>query len=229
MMLTEMINSSNKIVFFGGAGVSVGSGIPDFRSANGLYTITGETTLSHHYFYSHPEQFYDFYWKHLVYPKAKPNNAHKALAHLEQQGKLVGIITQNVDGLHQKAGSKKVVELHGSSSSYHCISCHRHYQINQLPQRGVPHCECGAIIRPDVVLFDEQLNSGAVNQAIQWLEEADMVIVGGTSLQVYPAAGFLSAFQGRYFVLINKEHTPYDKKADLVIHLPIEEVLKPFI
>ncbi len=232
--LKKMIEESDNIVFFGGAGVSTESGIPDFRSETGIYNTVHkygcppEEILSHSFFMRDPETFYDFYKTTMIYKDAGPNDAHKALARLEFRGKLKAVVTQNIDGLHQKAGSEKVYEVHGSIHRNYCMKCHRSYDLDYITSsEGVPRCEvCGGIIRPDVVLYEEGLDDAVVNDSIRAIAAADVLIVGGTSLNVYPAAGFINYYRGHKMVLINKSETPYDRKADLVIHDSIGKVLK---
>lgn len=228
-ILKTWIESSNNIVFFGGAGVSTESNIPDFRSVDGLYhqkyDYPPEKILSHSFFLSHPEEFYRFYKDKMVYINAKPNDAHKILAQWEQEGKVKAVITQNIDGLHQKAGSQKVLELHGTVYKNYCMRCGKEYELEwMLEQEGVPHCNCGGIIRPDVVLYEEGLDQKVVQDAVSFIEEADILIIGGTSLTVYPAAGLIEYYKGNKLVLINKSMTPYDKEADLRIEGSIGEV-----
>jgi NAD-dependent deacetylase len=230
--LSEIIENSKRIVFFGGAGVSTESGIPDFRSGDGLYSrSTGtqyrpEEVLSHSFFVRHTDEFYDYYRGHLLYPDARPNPAHRALARLEQQGKLTAVVTQNIDGLHQAAGSQTVLELHGSVHRNTCLRCGRSFGLGAiLGSTGVPTCECGGIIKPDVVLYEEALDPAVMDAAIGHLSRADTLIVGGTSLVVYPAAGLVHAFDGGRLVLINKEATGYDHLATLVVHEAIGETL----
>lgn len=230
--LKEIINQSNQIVFFGGAGVSTESNIPDFRSQSGIYSkksypYRAETMISHTFFYDHCEAFYDFYFHEMVYANALPNPAHLALAKLEEQGKVQAVITQNIDGLHQKAGSKEVLELHGSIHRNYCERCHAFYDLEAMLKQkdSVPHCTCGGVLKPDVVLYGEALCSDVVQRAIDYISKADVVIVGGTSLVVYPAAGLLQYFKGSNLVLINKEETAMDTMAQLVIHEPIGKVL----
>lgn len=231
--LAHIISESNNIVFFGGAGVSTASGIPDFRSAEGLYsmkfkrTLSPEELVSHTYFVRFPEQFFEFYKKHLIYPKAEPNLCHKALARLEEQGKLKAVVTQNIDGLHQAAGSKKVYELHGSVHRNYCMDCGEFFDGNYvLNADGVPKCEkCQGMVKPDVVLYEEALDDKVVSGAINAIMSADTMIVGGTSLIVYPAAGLLRYFNGKHLVLINKTVTSAEKDADLVIHDDIAKVM----
>lgn len=230
--LKALLDISRHIVFLGGAGVSTESGIPDFRSEKGIfsalerYGYPPETLLSYGFFTAEPELFYSYYRELLLYEHAKPNAAHFALAALESQGKLDAVITQNIDGLHQLAGSKNVLELHGSSLSNSCINCKHKYTINDiLKQEGVPRCECGGIIRPDIILYGEQLNTSVLESAILSVKGAELLIVGGTSLSVYPAAGLLHNASCK-IALINKSSTDMDDLADLVINAPIANVLK---
>lgn len=230
--LQEIIDCSNRIVFFGGAGVSTESGIPDFRSENGVfnsmqkYGETPEKLVSHSYFINHTKEFYQYYKENLIFKDVKPNKAHIALAKLEEIGKLKAVITQNIDGLHQKAGSKNVLELHGNADRNYCQICNKKYDANYiLESENIPKCECGGIIKPDVVLYEEPLNTGLLNFATSYIESADTLIVGGTSLVVYPAAGLITHFKGDNLVLINKSPTDYDSFADLVINEPIGETL----
>ena len=230
MTLQEIIDGSDNIVFFGGAGVSTESGIPDFRSVDGLYNqkydYPPETILSHTFFMNKTEEFYKFYRDKLIVHGVQPNKAHIALADLEKKGKLKAVITQNIDGLHQMAGSKNVIELHGSTLRNFCMDCGKSYDINYIDNsKGVPRCECGGIIKPDVVLYEEMLDDNAITKAVKFISEADVLIIGGTSLNVYPAAGFINYFKGSHLVIINKASTPADKQADLVINEPIGEVL----
>lgn len=227
--LQQMIDESSNIVFFGGAGVSTESGIPDFRSVDGLYhqkyDYPPETILSHTFYLRHKEEFYRFYQDKMLCLDAEPNDAHKKLAQLEAAGKLKAVITQNIDGLHQKAGSKTVYELHGSVLRNYCEVCHKAYDAQyMLKAKGVPKCDCGGDIKPDVVLYEEGLDNNTVSNAIRAISSADMLMIGGTSLVVYPAAGLIDYFQGKYLVLINKQATKADSKADLVIQEPIGEV-----
>jgi len=233
--LRDIINSSNNIVFFGGAGVSTESNIPDFRSANGLYSertgkrnYSPEQMLSHTFFMKYTEDFFDYYKNKLIYKDAEPNNAHLALAKLEQMGKLKAIITQNIDGLHQKAGSKEVLELHGSVYRNYCLKCNKAFTLDYvLGAPGVPKCDkCGGLVRPDVVLYGESLDMDIINKSIQYIQNAEVMIVAGTSLTVYPAAGMIRYFSGKDLVLINKSSTPYDDMASLVINDSIGETLK---
>ena len=226
--LQKLIADSNRIVFFGGAGVSTESGIPDFRSVDGLYNqqfdYPPETILSHSFFMRHTEDFYRFYQTKMLYSGILPNAAHKKLAELEAVGKLSAVITQNIDGLHQLAGSKNVLELHGSMLRNHCTICGKAYAIDTMYGPGVPRCDCGGVIKPDVVLYEEALDGDIVERAVCELRAADMVIVGGTSLAVYPAAGLLNYVNGK-IVLINREATRLDNTAELVLCAPIGEVL----
>lgn len=228
--LQKIVDSSDRIVFFGGAGVSTESGIPDFRSTDGLYAVSPTTRpeeiLSHSYFMEHPDRFYDFYRANMTYLDAKPNAAHHALARLEQAGRLQAVITQNIDGLHQAAGSREVVELHGTIYANHCMRCGRAYTLEEtLAMPGVPTCSCGGIIKPDVTLYGEMLPDGAIERAVAHVRAADVLIVGGTSLAVYPAAGLLTEFSGRELVVINRDPTMADQEATLLIDEPIGEVL----
>lgn len=228
--LKTIIEESQYIVFFGGAGVSTESGIPDFRSVDGLYNQSykypPETILSHSFFIRNKEEFYRFYKDKLLIEHAEPNPAHRALAKLEQQERLKGVVTQNIDGLHQAAGSQAVYELHGSVLRNYCMKCGKFYDADKVKQaEGVPLCSCGGTIKPDVVLYEEGLNEEIVEGAIEHIRKADTMIVGGTSLAVYPAAGLLRYFSGKHLVLINKSKTPMDKQADLVIHDSIGAVL----
>ncbi|MBQ1291855.1 MAG: NAD-dependent protein deacylase [Lachnospiraceae bacterium] len=229
--LRELVEGSDNIVFFGGAGVSTESGIPDFRSQDGLYAqkykYPPETIVSHTFYRQRPEEFFEFYKEKMIAPDAQPNAAHLKLAELEQRGKLKAVITQNIDGLHQKAGSKKVLELHGSVLRNYCEKCHTFYDVNYiLKSEGVPVCEkCGGRVKPDVVLYEEGLDMGILNEAVRRISEADMLIIGGTSLVVYPAAGLIDYYRGNKLVLINKSATSRDAQADLVIDGKIGEVL----
>ena len=228
--LKKVIEESDNIVFFGGAGVSTESGIPDFRSVDGLYhqkyKYPPETILSHSFFLTKTAEFYEFYRAKMVCLGAKPNQAHIALAKLEQQGKLKAVVTQNIDGLHQAAGSKRVYELHGSVLRNYCMKCHKFYDISAITDStGIPKCTCGGIIKPGVVLYEEGLDDKTVQGAVRAIAKADVLIIGGMSLAVYPAAGFLNYFSGRKIVLLNKSATAYDAKADIVIRDPIGQVL----
>ena len=235
--LKEIIENSKKIVFFGGAGVSTESNIPDFRSEEGLYNaqqqygMSPEYMLSHSYFIDNPEGFYDYYKHNLVYEDAKPNKAHYALAKLEQEGKLIAVVTQNVDGLHQKAGSKTVYELHGSAARNYCMDCRKAFDMDYIMDPAncdgyVPKCDkCGGIVKPDVVLYEEALDESQIMGAVNAISQADTLIVGGTSLVVYPAAGLIRYFNGKNLVLINKSSTQYDSIANLVISDSIGKML----
>ena len=226
----DMVRHSDNIVFFGGAGVSTESGIPDFRSVDGLYNqkykYPPETILSHSFYVSQPEEFYRFYRDKMLCLDAQPNTAHRKLAELEQAGKLKAIVTQNIDGLHQKAGSKNVLELHGSVHRNFCQRCHKFFDAEyMLHSDGVPKCDaCGGPIKPDVVLYEEGLDNDVIEQSLYYISHADMLIIGGTSLVVYPAAGLVRYYGGHKLVLINKSATDMDKSADLVINEPIGEV-----
>ncbi len=227
--LSKWIHESDNIVFFGGAGVSTESGIPDFRSQDGLYNqeydYPPETIISHTFFVRNPEEFYRFYKNKMLITDALPNPAHLALAELERQGRLKAVITQNIDGLHQMAGSKEVLELHGSIHRNHCTRCGRFYGVDAVKDAdGVPYCSCGGIIKPDVVLYEEALDQNVMRKAISYIRHADVLIVGGTSLAVYPAAGLIDYYSGDKLVLINKGATARDAHADLVITEPIGQV-----
>ena len=231
--LQEMIDQSQRIVFFGGAGVSTESNIPDFRSSDGVYSVqvgrhlTAEQLVSHTMFERYPEDFFDFYKKYLLYPDAKPNAAHRYLARLEETGKLKAVVTQNIDSLHEMAGSKKVLKLHGSADRNYCTGCQRFYDLEAfLALEGpVPHClDCGEVVKPDVTLYEEPLDMDIFSQAAQAIQEADLLIIGGTSLVVYPAASLIQYFQGKNLVVINKTSIPQDRQADLVIEGKIGEV-----
>ncbi|MDR3240530.1 MAG: NAD-dependent protein deacylase [Clostridiales bacterium] len=229
--LKELIQSSDSIVFFGGAGVSTESGIPDFRSVDGLYgqqyAYPPETMLSHTFFVQHTEEFFSFYRANMLYLNAAPNRAHLALAELEKRGKMKALITQNIDGLHQKAGSRNVLELHGSVHRNTCLVCRRSYGVEAVTESGgVPHCVCGGVIKPDVVLYEESLNEDIMRQAVQAISSADALIIGGTSLNVYPAAGLLRFYAGHRLALINRTRTPLDSQADLVIYENIGKTLE---
>lgn len=231
MTLQEMVDESRRIVFFGGAGVSTESGIPDFRSVDGLYhqqyDTPPETILSHSFFLTHPEEFYRFYRAKMLPLDAQPNAAHLKLAELEQAGRLSAVITQNIDGLHQKAGSRTVLELHGSIWRNHCMRCGKFYPPQAIAEdtRPVPRCTCGGWIKPDVVLYEEGLEEDVLAAAVGYLRRADMLIVAGTSLTVYPAAGLVRYFRGKNLVLINRDATPMDSLARLVIREKVGEVL----
>lgn len=235
--LKKVIDESENIVFFGGAGVSTESNIPDFRSESGLYHAqqkyghSPETMLSHTFYKNNTELFFKYYKENLIYPEAEPNDAHKALAKLEEMGKLKAVITQNIDGLHQKAGSKKVYELHGSVLRNYCERCGKYFEAEYIMDEshckdGIPHCECGGIIKPDVVLYEEMLNEDCIQGAVDVMSKADTMIIGGTSLVVYPAAGLINYFQGKNLVLINKTQTSYDSRASLVIYDSIGKVMR---
>ena len=228
--LQEIIDSSDNIVFFGGAGVSTESGIPDFRSESGIfkslekYGDTPENLISHSYYLDHTKEFFDYYKDTLVFSDAEPNPAHIALANLEKAGKLKAVITQNIDGLHQKAGSKEVLELHGSIHRNYCQICGKEYGLEHiLESDGIPRCDCGGIVKPDVVLYEEPLNNAVMSFAIDYISNAKTLIIGGTSLVVYPAAGLINYFNGENLVLINKSETPYDNLATLVVNDAIGE------
>lgn len=232
--LKDLIANHNNIVFFGGAGVSTESNIPDFRSSTGLFSqklnkqFTAEQLVSHTFFVRYPEEFFEFYKDKLIYPNAKPNNAHIALAKLEEMGKLKAVITQNIDGLHQMAGSKNVLELHGSVHRNYCTKCGKFFDLESILNLGgnIPYCDnCGSIVKPDVVLYEEALDSDIITKTISAISNADLLIIGGTSLAVYPAASFIDYYKGNYIALINKANTVYDKSASLVINKPIGEVL----
>ena len=223
--LQEIIDASDNIVFFGGAGVSTESGIPDFRSESGIfkslekYGDTPERLVSHSYYLEHTDKFFSYYKDCLIFPEAEPNPAHYTLARLEKEGKLKAIITQNIDGLHSKAGSKKVLELHGSIMDNYCIKCHKYYDATYVfDSKGVPRCSCGSIIKPNVVLYNESLPEDVWNEAIKLIKEADTMIIGGTSLTVFPAAYLIDYFHGNNLVLINKDKTSYDNRCTLVIN-----------
>lgn len=229
LQLKELVDHSDNIVFFGGAGVSTESGIPDFRSTDGLYhqqyDYPPETILSHTFYRRKPEEFFRFYRNKMLALDAKPNAAHRKLAQWEQEGRLKAVITQNIDGLHQAAGSKKVLELHGSVLRNYCERCHRFYDARYiLESKGVPHCECGGPIKPDVVLYEEGLDMGIMQEAISFISQADVLIIGGTSLVVYPAAGLIDYYRGHKLVLVNKTPTPRDNMADLVVSGSIGEI-----
>ena len=229
--LKKMIKECHNIVFFGGAGVSTESGIPDFRSKDGLYNqkydYPPEEILSHTFFMNNTLEFFKFYKDKLNTLKYEPNITHKVLTELEKSGKLKAIITQNIDGLHQKAGSKKVYELHGSTLRNYCMKCHKFYDATYVfNSKGIPKCSCGGTIKPDVVLYEEALDEETVSQAIHAINKCDMLIVAGTSLTVYPASGLIRYFNGKYLVLINKDKTDYDDMADLVIHDSLGKVMK---
>lgn len=228
--LKETVSKSDNIVFFGGAGVSTESGIPDFRSVDGLYNqkykYPPETIISHSFFMQNPEEFYRFYKDKMIFKDAMPNPAHIKLAELEKAGKLKAVITQNIDGLHQKAGSKNVIELHGSVHRNYCMKCHKFYDLDFVADsEGVPVCDCGGIVKPDVVLYEEGLNNQDLEDAVRYISEADTLIIGGTSLVVYPAAGLIRYFRGSNLVVINMSPTQTDSQADLLISDKIGKVL----
>ena len=228
--LQKIIDESDNIVFFGGAGVSTESGIPDFRSVDGLYNMKykypPEQILSRTFYYEMPEEFFRFYRDKLIIEDVKPNKAHFALAKLEKAGKLKAVVTQNIDGLHQLAGSKRVYELHGSTLRNYCEKCNKFYGIEAIEKsEDIPRCDCGGRIKPDVVLYEEMLDDNCINGAVAAIAAADTLIIGGTSLAVYPAAGFINYFKGKHLVIINKAETSADRTAELVIHQPIGEVL----
>ena len=228
--LQEIIDESTHIVFFGGAGVSTESGIPDFRSEDGLYhekySYPPERIISHSFFLTNPEVFYRFYKEKMLCLDAEPNAAHRKLAELEQAGKLKAVVTQNIDGLHQKAGSKRVYELHGSIHRNYCMRCHKFYPAEFIKEaEGIPYCSCGGVIKPDVVLYEESLDGKTIEDAVTAIAHADTLIIGGTSLVVYPAAGFIDYFRGKHLVLINKAETGRAVRAELSIQAPIGEIL----
>lgn len=236
-ILKRWVKRSDNIVFFGGAGVSTESGIPDFRGVDGLYNMKynypPETIISHSFFTKNTSEFYRFYWDKMVYPDAEPNTTHKVLARLEKEGKLKVVITQNIDGLHQAAGSKNVLELHGSVLRNYCMSCGRSYSLDEImPKKAVsfeeagviPRCECGGIIKPDVVLYEEGLNETTIKKATHYISNADILIIGGTSLSVYPAASLVRYYGGKKLVLINKTPTLYDNNADLLLPYSLGDV-----
>lgn len=228
--LKQAIDSCNYIVFFGGAGVSTESGIPDFRSVDGLYhqkyAYPPETIVSHSFYVQKTDEFYDFYKEKMLFPNAKPNAAHNKLAELEKQGKLKAVITQNIDGLHQEAGSQEVLELHGSVHRNYCTRCGKFFPLSYITESsGIPKCDaCGNTVKPDVVLYEEGLDQDVLNRTIRHIAQADMLIIGGTSLAVYPAAGLIDYFKGKYLVVVNMQPTPRDQQADIVINGKIGEV-----
>lgn len=229
--LQQWVNESHTIVFFGGAGVSTESGIPDFRSVDGLYNQKyawpPEEILSRTFFDARPQEFYRFYRDKMLCLDAQPNAAHRKLAELEKAGKLRSVVTQNIDGLHQRAGSRRVWELHGSVHRNYCMKCRKPYAVADIKDgTGVPKCACGGMVKPDVVLYEEGLDSVTIEGAVADIRTADMLMIGGTSLAVYPAAGLVNYFRGNHLVLINKSPTPYDDRADLAINLPIGQVLE---
>lgn len=232
-LLKDWIMDSQNIVFFGGAGVSTESNIPDFRGVDGLYhqeyEYPPETIISHSFYRSKPKEFYRFYKNKMLFPDAKPNPAHLALAKLEEMGKLKAVITQNIDGLHQAAGSKTVLELHGSVRRNHCTRCMNFFTLEEMlstmGEDGIPRCTCSGVIKPDVVLYEESLDESVLSKSVAYISQADLLIIGGTSLTVYPAAGLIDYYRGSKMVLINKTVTPMDEKANLVISGSIGEVL----
>ncbi|MBR1508368.1 MAG: NAD-dependent protein deacylase [Eubacterium sp.] len=228
--LQEAVDESNYIVFFGGAGVSTESGIPDFRSQDGLYhqkyKYPPETIVSHTFFVTKTEEFYEFYRDKMIAPDAKPNAAHLKLAEMEQKGKLKAVITQNIDGLHQDAGSKEVLELHGSVRRNYCTRCHKFFDVDYIyNSKGIPKCECGGLIKPDVVLYEEGLDNDIISRTIDHIRNADMLIIGGTSLVVYPAAGFIDFFKGKHLAVINMSETARSTSADIIIRDKIGQVM----
>ncbi len=227
--LKKIVSESDNVVFFGGAGVSTESGIPDFRSVDGLYNqkykYPPEQIISHTYYKHYPEEFFRFYKDKMIYTEAKPNAAHIRLAELEKEGHVRAVITQNIDGLHQMAGSKEVLELHGSIHRNYCERCHKFYNLEYIVKsEGVPHCSCGGIVKPDVVLYEEGLDNRTMQKAIHYISHADVLIIGGTSLVVYPAAGMIDYFRGDHLVVINKSSTSRDEGADLLIQDSIGKV-----
>lgn len=227
--LRDWVAQSSNIVFFGGAGVSTESGIPDFRSTSGIYNqewaYPPETILSHTFFKRNPEEYYRFHRAKLVVDSARPNRAHNRLAELEAEGKLKAVITQNIDGLHQLAGSKEVLELHGSILRAYCSECGKPYSADKMNHgSGLPRCSCGGIVRPDIVLYEEPLDDDVLSRAIRYIRASDVMIIGGTSLNVYPAAGLINYYRGNKLVLVNRSETPYDSYANLVIHDNIGDV-----
>lgn len=231
-ILASWIQEANHLVFFGGAGVSTESGIPDFRSADGLYLknqygYPAEYLLSHSCFMQHPERFFEYYRKEMIHEQASPNDAHAVLAKWEELGLLKTVITQNIDGLHQKAGSRSVIELHGSIHRNTCQRCFNPHPLSAIGavSSTIPTCKCGGIIKPDVILYEEALREDVVHQAIEAIARADVLLIGGTSLRVYPAAGMLRYFKGKRLVLLNKDETPYDDQASLVLREPIAQVM----
>lgn len=227
-LFRKIVKESDNIVFFGGAGVSTESGIPDFRSKDGLYhteyDYPPETILSHSFFLSHTEEFYRFYRKKMLFPSAEPNACHRVLSRLEEGGKLKAVVTQNIDGLHQKAGSKRVFELHGTTLKNHCMRCHKFYPLDFiLKTEGIPRCSCGGIVKPDVVLYEEGLDERTLEGSLLAISSADTLIVGGTSLVVYPAAGLIDYFNGKHLIVVNLSPTAKDARAELVLPMKIGE------
>ena len=228
--LARLIKNSSRVVFFGGACVSTESGIPDFRSAQGIFRQSGEyppeEIVSHDFFLEHPDEFYKFYTEKMIFTQAKPNAAHLALARLEREGHISAVVTQNIDGLHSAAGSKNVYELHGKIRSNHCMKCKKFHPLESVLCGGVPRCECGGLIKPDVVLYGEMLDESVISGAVDAISDAEVLIIGGTSLNVYPASGLVRYFRGSSLVLINKTPTGADSAADIVIREPIGEVFE---
>ena len=232
--LKDILNHARQIVVFTGAGISVPSGIPDFRSADGIYNqktnlkASPEEIISHSFYEAHPEEFFEFYKEKMCYPKAEPNLAHKYFANLEKKGKNVIVVTQNIDGLHQKAGNNMVYELHGNVHRNYCENCGRYFGLDYvLNAKGVPHCDkCGATVKPDVVLYEESLNEDTIQRSISAIMTCDVLVVIGTSLSVYPAAGFIRYFRGEYVIVINKQPTQFDNQADLLFNEDVVEVIK---
>lgn len=228
--LYEILKSSKRLVVFSGAGLSTNSGIPDFRSQDGLYNkktnynVTPEEIISHSFFMKYPMEFYEFYFKNMIYPNALPNSAHIYFANLQKRMD-VTVVTQNIDDLHQLAGSKNVVELHGSVKRNYCVKCKKFYNLNEIYNHKLPKCECGGIIKPDVVLYEEGLNTNDIENAIRAISKCDTLIIVGTSLTVYPAAGFIRYFNGENLILLNKSNTPYDYLAKIAIHDDIKNVI----
>lgn len=234
--LRDIVAASSNIVFFGGAGTSTESGIPDFRSADGLYesgtggSVAPEEILSRDFFLQHTKEFYSFYKSKMIYPDAQPNPAHHALAELEKRGQLKAVITQNIDGLHQMAGSQNVLELHGSVHRNYCMDCGKAHDLDYvLHSELVPYCSCGGVVKPDVVLYQENLDHSILQRSIEYISQAEVLIVAGTSLTVHPAAGLVRYYTGNHFVIINKTPTPYDTHANLVIHDSVGKVLSDLI
>lgn len=230
--IREIIKNAQSVVFLGGAGVSTDSGIPDFRGNGGLYTeceenCSPEEILTVEFMRRHPEEFYEYYKNNMIYPYAQPNEAHRVLARMEMDGKLTGVITQNIDGLHQRAGSENVIELHGTALNNYCVSCGKKYSLDYITDyEGVPYCEdCGGLVRPDVVMYHEGLNPASLFEAEELVYNADVLIVGGTSLKVYPAAGLIDLYQGEDLIIINKEPTDFDGRAKFVINESISDTL----
>lgn len=233
-ILQKWVADSQNIVFFGGAGVSTESGIPDFRGTDGLYyqeyDYPPEEILSHDFFARNPEEFFRFYWAKMIAPQARPNTAHRVLAKWEAEGRLAAVITQNIDGLHQMAGSRTVYELHGTVHQNHCVRCGRQVPLSEIQERrGIPRCSCGGILKPDVVLYGESLNTETLERSVEAIERADMLMIGGTSLSVYPAAGLIQYYRGHRLVLINRTATPMDAQADLRITGSIGKTLEVFL